>query len=256
MKPFLSKPFWQSVKIVALTSLRETYRNSFLGILWSMIQPTAYILVLSIVFSVMSRGSAKDIFVYSASGMVAWQFMTGAFTRASASLISRRTVFHHSVLPKSLFILSDLIVAAYVFVIMLAVMFFLLMVLGKAHLLALVYLPLALVPMLIFCMGGCFMLAYLSPYVGDIPHLTNLFFMVAFWTCPIAYPLEMIPEDKRIYFAYNPLYLIVEPVQRALHRGEPPIPSHFAIAMGVALVTCLIGYATYVRLRRRVIYYL
>lgn len=256
MKPFISKTFWQSVRIISVTSLRESYRNSFLGVLWSMIHPAAYIIVLSVVFSTIWRMPIRDYFVYMASGMMAWQFMAGALTKSANALLGRRNVFHHSLIPKSLFIVSDLIVAAYIFVITIIMLMVILAVMGQFNIMSLVYLPIAMIPLLLLCLGGSFMLAYISPYIGDIPHLTNLFFMVAFWTCPISYPVSMIPENRRIYFEYNPLYLIIEPVQNAIYRGEAPVLFKYNLAIAFALLVCALGYITHAKLRRRVIYYL
>lgn len=255
MRNIFSRQYLASVAIIAKNAMRDQYKNSFMGVTWSFLQPAAYVIVLAVVFSTIMRFPTKDYIVYIMSGMVPWQFMLAAITRGASSIVTRRAVFHHSLLPKSMFIIADVLVQVYIFLITMAFAYVISLFFVGFHWQVLL-LPLMAVPLIIFCLAGAWMFAYMSAYVWDIPPFLNIAFMVAFWTIPIAYPIEVVPEEKKIWFAYNPLYLLIHPIQQLMCKAQLPTIEGYGVALGVAGLTTLVAYFFFRKLHRNVIYYI
>lgn len=241
--------------ILARLAMRDQYKNSFMGIIWSFLQPAAYVIVLAVVFSLIMRFPTKNYIVYIMSGMVPWQFLVAAVTRGASSVVSRRSVFHHSLLPKSMFIIADVMVQVYIFLITMSVAYVIsLLIMGFQ--VETLLLPLMMLPLVVFALAAAWMFAYMSAYIWDIPPLINILFMVAFWTIPLAYPLEAVPVEHQHWFAYNPFYLLIHPIQQLMSQGELPTLFGYGSAWGVALGTALLAYGVFRKLHRNVIYYI
>ena len=54
--------------------IRGKYKGSFLGVLWSFINPLLQVIVYAIVFPYLMRGTGDDYLVYLATGIIPWTF--------------------------------------------------------------------------------------------------------------------------------------------------------------------------------------
>ena len=107
--------FLSPALLLATTGLQENYRNSFLGMAWSMISPAVNILVLSIVFSIVLRIDMTDYPLYLMSGMLAWTTFTNILNICSYSLISRGETLKRSIVSFIIFPFSDSLTQLYIF---------------------------------------------------------------------------------------------------------------------------------------------
>src|SRR5579885_3558296 len=112
----LSPRYLQAVWYLTQLALKRQYRESFLGILWSLIQPSIHIVVLSFVFSYMMRAPVKDYSLYVMGGILPWTLLVTSFNGGANSLVGRSNLIRGGcVLPKTMFIVSDVLVCVYVF---------------------------------------------------------------------------------------------------------------------------------------------
>ena len=56
--------------------IRGKYKASFLGVLWSFINPLLQILVYAIVFPYLMRNTVDNYLVYLVTGIIPWTFFT------------------------------------------------------------------------------------------------------------------------------------------------------------------------------------
>ncbi len=255
LSSIFGRDYVESAIYIARISLREQYRNSYLGMFWALIHSVVYILTLSVVFSMLLKSSIKDYAVFMMSGMLPWQFFVAAVTRGAASIASRRTVFHHTPLPKTMFVLADVLAQLYPFCIALCVAIAFTFTLEGFKPTAFLIFP-ALLPLVATAVALAILFAYVSAYLWDIPHALNLLFQIIVWTAPIMYPIGAVPESMRRWFTLNPIYVLIHPVQQLLYEGVLPSASGMAGACLVAVFSVVMSYVVYVRLRKNVIYYL
>ena len=99
------------------------YKHSFLGVLWSFINPLLQILVYALIFPLVMKngGSYKDYTVFMVCGLIPWAYFTTVINRASFIMIEngnilKKVYFPRSILPLSLvtsetinFLVADLI---------------------------------------------------------------------------------------------------------------------------------------------------
>ena len=72
---FDARYFWGHL---ALADLRSKYRRSHIGILWAMLQPLAFTLLLSFVMGRIFKTPVLDYIPYVFSGLIIWEFITAS----------------------------------------------------------------------------------------------------------------------------------------------------------------------------------
>lgn len=255
LRQLCSRRYLASSLLLMQMAIRRQYRNTFLGMGWSLIQPFAYISVLAVVMSLVIRFPTEHYAAYLISGMIPWQFMVSSITQASGAFTNRRSALHHTILPRTLFVVADVGMNGYIMFNTFALGIVAILLL-KGFSPVMLLLPVALLPLVLFTLSISIAVAYLTPYFYDIPHLVGVAFQVLFWSVPVVYPLEAIPPAHLIYFKYNPLYLLIHPVQMVLYEWQVPSPLQMIAAMVIALVASVVSYGIYRLMRKNVIYYL
>ncbi|KJV97871.1 O-antigen export system permease RfbA domain protein [Rickettsia amblyommatis str. Darkwater] len=104
--------------------------------------------------------------------------------------------------------------------------------------------------------SGSITVAFLTPYIRDIPQMLSVILGVIYWSIPIVYPYSLIPESKKIYFEFNPFFLVIRPVQALVIDGTLPDMMLIVKSIIVAFITVCISYLIYRQFSKRVIYYL
>ena len=91
--------------------IRGKYKNSFLGVLWSFLNPLLQILVYAIVFPLILKNNEKNYVIFLCCGLIPWTFFSTAITRAAFTMIEngniiKKVYFPREILPISIVTLS------------------------------------------------------------------------------------------------------------------------------------------------------
>ena len=190
--------------------IKLKYRRSYLGIIWSLIEPLLEMVVLAIVFGTLFGNDDKTFPVYILTGRLLYSFYSQG-TKASLSSIRRNASMIKKVyVPKYLYPLSSVLFNYVIFLISLVVLVAVALVLGvyPTIYLAGVIVPLLLVLILTF---GCGMiLATLGVFFRDLEYLWNVALMLVMYTCAIFYyPERLLKSGFGWILKINPLYCII-----------------------------------------------
>ena len=102
------------------------YKHSFLGILWSFINPLLQISVYAFVFQIILRSDIENYAVYLCCGLIPWQYFSSVVLRGSAIIVDngniiKKVYFPREILPISLassegvnFLISTIIILGFV----------------------------------------------------------------------------------------------------------------------------------------------
>lgn len=249
--------FLRSLYCLSRHAIQSSYRGSFLGMAWSMIQPAAMIFVLASVFSIILKVNIKNYALYLISGLLVWNWMLESLTAASTSITHRSHIFKQCPASKLMLVSSDIISRLYFFFISFIVMYFIVSVFFVGYFNpTVVLLPFAMIPLVIFGFSFSIFVAYYAAYVKDIGYFVTVGFNILYWSVPIIYPIEAIPEQYRVYFLWNPLTLLIRPCQDVVYFGV--VPSVYAIfkAFIIAFVAMTFCFIACNKIRKKIIYYL
>ena len=191
---------------LVVRDLKVKYRRSFLGYVWSLLNPLLMMTVMSIVFSYMFRFDIPNYPLYLICGQTLWTFFNESTNMAMHSVLQNGSLIRKVYIPKYIFpisrVLSSFVTMGFSLVSILIVMIVTRVSLSVHMLL----IPIPLLFLLIFCMGMGMILSALSVYFRDIVHLYSVLTMAWMYVTPIFYPASALPEEVAQFLVLNPMY--------------------------------------------------
>lgn len=230
------------------------YRGSFLGIIWSFINPLFSLIIYTIIFSFLFkiRPSSRDVpysfFLFT--GMIPWIAFSEAVSHSTGVILEnvnlvKKTVFPLEILPLAT-TLTGFVHSIFGLMILLAGIFLVEHTLHPT----LFLLPVVMSLQLIFTAGLCWFLASISVFIRDTNQIAGLGLTGWMYLTPILYPIEMIPDRFRWIWAINPMYGIVEGYRNLLLYGLLPEWKSLIFASLVAIVLFIFGYLWFIKTKK------
>jgi lipopolysaccharide transport system permease protein len=244
------------IRVMVRRDILGRYRGSFGGAFWTIINPLLLMLTYYFVFGVVLRSrfgadtSKSGFALYFLAGMLPWLAFSEAAGRASGVMIEHRNfvkklVFAVETLPVNL-------VAAGLITELFAVLLycgFLLVTRGQIPATVL-WLPVLLIPQLLFTAGIAWFLAGLGVFVRDLGQIMGFVLTLWFFTTPICYPEDQLPASAAAVLTKNPIYILVRGYRAIfLESHNPAFGSLWKLYL-LSAVVFLLGHAWFYKLRK------
>jgi ABC-type polysaccharide/polyol phosphate export permease len=230
------------LKEMVIRDLRARYAGSSLGILWAFASPILWMLLYTLVFSVILRVQSPPGFAgfpeFLLAGLLPWMAIQEGISRSATALTDNAAMVKKTVFPIETLVLSIVVAAIVNQLIAFAVFGVYLAAIG--HLapgwLLLVIPALAVQLALTFGLG-C-LVATLATFVRDVVPVLSVALTVVFYATPVVYPAEMVPERLRFLIEANPVAHLTGWYRDAftLHRFPPAGSLLFTTAFAAAAV--------------------
>jgi ABC-type polysaccharide/polyol phosphate export permease len=220
-------------------NLKQRYKGSALGFLWSLLHPLFLVLIYLLFISLMRfKMSLPHLLV----GVMVWQFLAlccgdGAGVVLGHASLVKKTWFPRLILPLSA-VLGNLVH----FGLSLAVLAAMLPVLGVWPSAAWLHLPWIIACQFLFCLGICLALSSLNVFFRDVEHLVPILLMAWFFLTPVIYSAEQVVRNAtlpawvpRVFFL-NPMAALLAWYRHAfLGEPLPAVPLWPGLAVGLAV---------------------
>ena len=86
--------------------IRGKYKNSFLGVLWSFLNPLLQIAVYAIVFPLILRNTQENYVIFLCCGLIPWTFFSTAITRAAFTMVENGNILKKVYFPREILPIS------------------------------------------------------------------------------------------------------------------------------------------------------
>ena len=96
------------IKQLVTRDLKKKYRRSFLGYVWSILNPLLIMIVLTIVFSTMFKRNIENFPVYLFCGQLLYNFMSNSTHQAIFSITGNASLLKKTYLPKYIFTVAKI----------------------------------------------------------------------------------------------------------------------------------------------------
>jgi lipopolysaccharide transport system permease protein len=234
------------------------YRGSVLGWSWSLLNPLLMLGVYTFVFSTVfkarwpdlegagSLGFAINLF----TGLIVFNLFSECVSRAPTLVLSQPSYVTKVVFP--LEVLSGVAVGAAAFhacTSLLVLAGFKLIATGMIPATAL-WLPLVWVPLVLGCLGLCWLLSALGVFLRDLPQLVGVSLSVLIFLSAVFYPISALPGRWQPLLLANPLVLVIEQTRQVLVRGEQPSAGFLLLGIPLALLSCELCFRLFQKARR------
>jgi lipopolysaccharide transport system permease protein len=251
----LSRRF-ELVLSFAKRDLVGRYKGSALGIAWAVLTPVVMIAIFTFIFAGIfgarfgANDSHWDYALYLFCGLLPWSMFQESVQQSANTIVNhanlvKRVVFPLETLPAAqafaalgnqLFATIGLLIA---------------IVLIRQNLqLTSLWLPLLLIPQLLFALGAAWLIASLGVFLRDIAQGITLLLMAWMYLTPIIYPESIVPERFRGFIALNPFTPLVRSYRRVFLDGFAPDWRGLLYFSALAVVVFVFGYWWFARTRK------
>lgn len=213
-------------------NIKLKYRNSWLGVFWSFLEPLLNMIVLSVVFGNIFGRSSEFIVCYPVwmfTGRMLFDFFKTATTQSMTSFRRNAAIIKKVYVPKYMYPLSSILSCFVNFAITILcfvcvwIFFKLTGWQGGAGLTITWHALTCFIPMiliLVFSTGVGLILSVLAVYFKDIEYIWQVATRLLLYMVPILYPLDKIKQDwTRFLIKANPLYSYIELFRQCVLYG-------------------------------------
>ena len=231
------------------------YRRSVLGVLWSILNPLLMMIVLSAVFSFVFRANIENFPLYLILGTTLFNFMSAATNGGMMSLLDSASLIKKIRINKMVFPLEKVIFELVNFVISLVAVVIVMLYFQVVPTWDILFLPLLLVYMIMFCTGLALILASLAVFFRDIIHLWGVVLTAWTYATPLFYPVEVLPGLVRTLMEFNPMYQYVTYFRQIALWAEAPSLETNLLCLAMGAITLAVGVAVFSRSQKKFILY-
>jgi lipopolysaccharide transport system permease protein len=243
---------WDLIRSFARRDIKARYKQTALGVAWSVLQPLSMMVVFTLVFSVFARvpsdGIPYPVFAYSA--LVFWTFFSNTIGSGTSTMVSNATLIRKIYFPRETLLIAgllagllDLGVASLLFLGMLAY-----------YKIALTLAALWVVPLLLLQITLTFGVISLTSATHvnyrDMGHGLPLVMQLWMFATPVAYPISVIPAWLRPYYLLNPMAAIIDGYRSAIIVGTAPDLPALGASVIVTVVVTGLGLTVFKRAAR------
>ena len=256
------------VRNLVSRDLKVRYKRSALGFLWVMINPLLTAIVLSVVFSYLFSKSQPNFPVFVLGGLLIWNLFAQGSVAAMSNLIGNGPALRRIYIPPSVFVISAVGSALVNLGFTIGPFFIIAIVLRAPLSLTWLYVPIPCIQAMIFTLGIGLIVATLMVFFNDVYEMYLVLLTAYNYLTPVYYPISILPPFLQPLERFNPMYLYVSAVQKAVAGSSekihgvmqtlpPSLPSASAQIAGwvAALVVFAVGWLLFTRMEEKFAYH-
>jgi lipopolysaccharide transport system permease protein len=233
--------FRQMLFSIVRRDLRSRYKGSFLGFLWTFINPLLQLLVYSIVFPYLLRIEQENYPMFLFVALLPWIFFITSVQMSTISIVSGASLVKKVFFPRLILPLSVVCTNLMNYIYGLVIVFSALLVTGVHLTFNVLWLPVVLMIEIVFILGLAINLAALYVKFRDLEHIVGVVTFVWFYLTPIVFPITIFPNKVANIIELNPMVPIINSFRNILLYGQQPDWSSLLYALIVGLILLIIG---------------
>ena len=242
------------VILLVQRDLRVRYRGSFLGYLWSMMNPLLYMVILTFVFNHLMRFKVENYAVFILSGILIWNLFLQSLMIGVNSILANGALLRKVKVPATLFPAASVCSVLVNFVLALGPYLLIALFSGVKLTSSILMLPVILLPYLLFIFGLVLLVSSLNVRFRDIGHVMEPLLTMTFYATPVLYPIDMLPDFYRMIISLNPMTHYVADLRQVLFEGHWPHFQQIGLIYAMAAASLALGAFVYRKSRDGFIY--
>lgn len=231
--------------------VRGKYKGSFLGVLWSFINPLLSVIVYAIVFHYIMRFNIDHYLIYLIAGIIPWTFFTSAINTGMNSILFNADIIKKVYFPRLILPISSVTSCLVNFLISCIIILLFVVFSGIGISIYLVFLPIVVIIQYVLCLGIAFILSAIEIYVKDVEHIINFIISMLFYVTPILYTPDYVPSNMKFILKLNPMAYIIDAYHSVFYYKSMPNLFELGIVFVFSLLVLLIGYHIFQKLQRK-----
>lgn len=228
---------WEFVK----RDIKLKYRNSVLGIAWSMLNPLLIMVVLTFIFSNVFKNSIPNFPVYCLSARLLYDFFAQATSQSMGVIVGKSGLIKKIYIPKYLYPLSKVISSFIIFLISLIPLVIIMIVTGVPFNKMNILIIYPLIMLFFITLGISLLLTTVNVFFRDIEHLYSVILLIIMYMSAIFYSVDIINPEYSFVLELNPVYPIISVFRDCILNGAITTPLDWILSSVYACISIVIG---------------
>lgn len=228
---------WELIKALALRSIRSRFRGTKLGLIWAIVQPLIYMIVLNTFFGLITRidTGAVPYPLHLLTGLVFFQLFTKGLNGGASAIRSNQGIMTRIYIPPIVFPASSILAGLldFLFPFLLLIAFLAYYQISPTW--NIVFFPVAFILLLVLYSATQLFMSVLAVRFKDVGMMVPILSQLFFFGTPIFYPLSNVPEQYAALFALNPMVGIVELFRWSI-LGLEDFPNHVVLYVSSSII--------------------
>ncbi len=255
-----AREFWRYrdlLKQLVSRDIKLKYRRSFLGYVWSVLNPLLIMLVMTVVFSTMFSRNIENFPVYLFCGQLLFNFMNNSTHQAIFSITGNAALLKKTYVPKYIFTVAKITSGMVDLLFSMGALVIVLIATRSSFTPYMLLSPLVIVQLYIFCVGSGLFLAQANVFFRDIQYIYNAVTTAWMYLTPIFYPLEALPQKLSWAVSHlNPMFFYVSQFRDLIYLGQLPDMTTVLSGCVAALAVLVLGMWSFMRSKDKFILYI
>lgn len=217
------------------------YKDSVLGILWSVLRPLLMMGILTIVFSTFFNQWIENYPVYLLSARCIFDFFVSATNVAMVSIKVNKNILQRTAAPKHIFVIGSVISEFINFIISFLILIVVMIVTKTPFNLTILFSIIPIFSVICMIIGIGLILSIFSVYYTDIQHLWSIITLIIMYTSAIFYPMDIIPEPYHHILILNPLFWVIDQFRDLMMYGIFPNGLYLFNSVVLSVIILVVG---------------
>lgn len=232
--------------------IKRKYSRSYLGIVWSVLNPLLMMTVLSMIFTQIFDRAIENYPIYYLSGYILWHMFTGATNAAMTTLIDNKNMLIKVRLPMEIFVIARVYTALVNLGYSLIAYIVMLIVFRIQIRVTVLLFPVIILFILMFSLGVSFVLSTAYVFFGDVKHLYSVILTLWMYCSAIFYPVDRLEGVIRTVIEFNPIYEYISATRNVVMYGAMPSVTEILKMLIWSVAVLGIGYWIFRRNKNKV----
>lgn len=239
-------------------NFKQQYRNSILGVLWTVLNPLLNMIVMTIVFSRLFRAEDVGIYpIYLFCGNLIFNMMRQVTTLSLECLVSNSDLIKKVKISYSIFPISNMFTALVNFGVAFIALVIVMVIVGQTFYWTIIMTLTILPAVLLFSLGVGFVLSSLFVFFRDVRHLYDVGITLWTYLTPIFYTANSLNSPTvEAVININPMTTYVTMFRDVIQWGVVPSGETFLCAYAWAVGMLLLGTLIFKINRKKYILYI
>lgn len=251
---------WKHRELLWQFTLRNVelrHKGSHLGLAWSLLNPLLmlglYVLVFGYIFGgrfgVLPHETRADYAIAIFLGLSIFHFTAEVIATAPLVIVGNPNFVKKVVFPLEILPAANVGAALFHLLISLTLVLVSAVAFGEGVHLGVFWLPVILLPVVLFCLGMSWLFSALGVFFRDIGQMMQFLSMTLMFASAVFYSTQKIPPAAWVYMRFNPVLVAIELARNAALWERPVNLNHLGYLYLCGFTACYLGHRTFARLK-------
>lgn len=225
--------------------IKVKYKNSYLGILWSMLNPLMTMIVLTFIFSNLFKNSIPNFPVYCLAGRLIYDFFSQSTKQCMTSITSKSSLIKKIYIPKYIYPLSRIMSTFIIFLISLIPLIVIMIATGVKLKFINIFSIYPLVMLFFISLGIGMILATINVFFRDMQHIYSVVLTLIMYMSAIFYSADIVTNKFALIMRLNPIYPVIGVFRDCILYGQITSKLNVLLCGVYAILYMIIGFIVF-----------